>query len=108
MFKVLSSLIILSISTFTWSRTPCKVYGISDGPQALKCSFEEKEVELHCSKGSYYLNKTKVSMAFHMEVETGAVPLVFKAANLTLTVMMGKTITAELEEGKTSAMGICH
>ncbi|WPU67001.1 hypothetical protein [Peredibacter starrii] len=88
----------------------CEVYGISDSPQALTCSFKRTEVKLRCKDGTYYLNQSKVDMAFHMEVEDGPVPLVFKSSNMQLTVLMhSKTnIEAELEQKGKVILGSCN
>lgn len=87
----------------------CEVYGISDSPQSLSCTFKRTQVKLRCQDGTYYLNQSKVDMAFHMEVEDGPVPLVFKAPSMQLTVLMhSKThIEAELEQKGRIIMGSC-
>ena len=87
----------------------CKVYGISDSPQKLTCSFKSSEIALRCKGGSYYLNSTKVLQAFHYEVEEGPVPLVFKAKDMQLTVLIKSKvqIEAELEKNGKASTGTC-
>lgn len=87
----------------------CEVYGISDSPQKLSCTFKNQKLELTCKNGTYYLNKSKVSMAYHLEVEDGPVPLVFRAPDMQLTVVIESKvdIEAELEKGRTSILGTC-
>lgn len=88
---------------------PCKVYGISDSPQKLDCSFEkELKIQLNCSHGHYLLGGAPVSNAFHLEVETGSSPLVFKTAKSTLTLVKEKSFfTAELETSEGTLTGSC-
>ena len=88
----------------------CKVYGISDSPQKLDCSFKKMQVNLTCQKGDYYLNGAKVEEAFHMEVESGPVPLVFKAPEGQLSVLIHSksNISAELEQGNRLLRGKCR
>lgn len=86
----------------------CKVYGISDSPQKLNCSLGEVNISITCKKNTYYLNGEKVSLAFHMEVEEGATPLVFKTqTGKTLTVLPEDIILAEYENGKEYYQGTC-
>jgi hypothetical protein len=87
----------------------CKVYGISDSPQKLTCSFKNQEIALRCKDGQYYLNSTKVLSAFHFEVEEGPVPLVFKAHDIQLTVTIDSKvdIQGELEKGGKTHSGSC-
>ena len=88
----------------------CQVYGISDSPQKLSCVFKTLRIELLCDKGSYFLNNSKVAQAFHYEVEEGSVPLVFKASDMQLTVIIqSKTqIEAELENNGKLHSGTCR
>ena len=86
MLKVFG-LIFLFLSLKSWAR-PCKVYGISDSPQNLSCTIPKMGTfKLACIKGKYQLNGTAVEMAFHMDVEEGSSPMVFKTKNLSLTVV---------------------
>ena len=68
----------------------CEVYGISDSPQNFSCRFQREEMNLSCKEGIYQLNDEPVEAAYHLEVEDGTVPLVFKSANSELTVISGK------------------
>ncbi len=95
------------LASFALASGPCKVYGISDSPQRLSCSFPKSRVILSCVDGQYLLNKSPVKVAFHMEVESGAVPLVFKASDLVLTVFMESPIMAELKIAQSVSLGTC-
>ncbi len=88
----------------------CKVYGISDSPQKLNCTFKKSNLALTCKDGQYYLNTSRVNLAFHMEVEDGAVPLVFRATDMELTVVINTptNIEAELEKSGTTITGTCR
>jgi hypothetical protein len=106
----MKALILITFSLFlssAFGAKSCKVYGISDGPQGLQCRFPDREVLLSCINGQYFLDRVAVSMAFHLEVESGTVPLVFKAPALTLTVVMDRPIEAELQIGKVQILGTC-
>lgn len=107
--KALLFTLLIGFSFSSWAK-PCEVYGISDSPQKLDCRFEKVSVELRCVKGIYQLNGSKVINAFHMEVEEGAVPLVFEAARSQLTVLLhSKTnIEAEWQEGIAVIIGSCR
>ncbi len=87
----------------------CKVYGISDGPQNLSCEFSSKKMELQCINGKYFLDRSLVTVAYHLEVESGSNPLVFKTDGLTLTVTLenGMDKAAELETLKGTIIGVC-
>jgi hypothetical protein len=88
----------------------CKVYGISDSPQKLNCTFKRSSLALTCKDGQYYLDNSRVSVAFHMEVEDGPVPLVFRAPGMELTVMINTptNIEAELVKSGTTISGTCR
>lgn len=88
----------------------CKVYGISDSPQKLNCTFKNLKLDLTCKAGQYYLNTSRVSVAFHMEVEDGPVPLVFRAPDMQLTVMINSpsNIDGELDKSGTTITGTCR
>lgn len=105
MLRVLLSIFIISFSA--QASRPCEVYGISDSPQKLTCQFPARIVRLSCQNGTYYLNQSRVQVAFHMEVEDGPVPLVFKAHDMKLTVLMNPVIEAELELQKAEIKGTC-
>lgn len=92
------------------SAKECNVYGISDSPQKLSCSFKSLKINLRCDSGTYYLNTSKVSQAFHYEVEEGPVPLVFKSPDMQLTVVIqSKTnIEAELDKNGKIQTGKCR
>lgn len=66
----------------------CEVFGISDSPQKLSCTFPGLSVNLSCRNGVYFLNSTRVNQAFHLEVEEGPTPLVFKTNDSELTVVI--------------------
>ncbi|WP_408095982.1 hypothetical protein ACJVC5_13145 [Peredibacter sp. HCB2-198] len=106
--RFISLILICFFSSGVFARD-CEVYGISDSPQALSCAFKRTAVKLSCKDGTYYLNQSKVSMAFHMEVEDGPVPLVFKASDMQLTVLMhsNTNIEAELEQKGKTILGSC-
>lgn len=88
----------------------CKVFGISDSPQKLHCRFKKFDLALACKNGNYFLNASKVSVAFHMEVEEGAVPLVFRAPGMELTVVINspRHIDAELNKAGDTMTGSCR
>jgi len=106
--KLLSAFILVCLMNPALARD-CKVYGISDSPQKITCQFGTETIHLSCKQGTYFLNQSKVNVAFHMEVEDGAVPLVFRASNLELTVVMQSKvdIQAELVRGRLSRNGQC-
>jgi hypothetical protein len=89
----------------------CKVYGISDSPQKMSCAFKRLDIKLSCRQGTYFINESRVSQAYHMEVEdNGPVPLVFEAPGMKLTVVINsKThIEGELEKSGTALFGRCR
>lgn len=88
----------------------CKVYGISDSPQGMTCSFPELNLKLTCHNGTYYLNKEAVSVAFHMEVEDGPVPLVFKSSTmqLTATKLPDQKFQGDLALNSQNLQGLCE
>lgn len=102
-------LVIIFLSSSQVFARDCEVYGISDSPQSLQCVFKRHKIKLSCKDGSYYLNQSKVTNAFHMEVEDGPVPLVFKAEDMQLTVLIQSKnkIEAELDQKGKIAMGSC-
>lgn len=83
---------------------PCEVYGISDSPQRLNCEFPRLSVRLTCRNGVYYLNQSRVLNAYHLEVETGTVPLVFESRDMQLTVTDS---LGELQREKVTIEGRC-
>lgn len=107
--KALILLSLISFSFSSWAR-PCVVYGITDSPQKLDCQLEKVTVNLRCVNGNYQLNGSHVANAFHMEVEEGAVPLVFEASKSKLTVLIHSpsNIEAEWEEGSVNLTGRCR
>ncbi len=106
--KLLSALILVCLMNSAIARD-CKVYGISDSPQKLTCQFGAETVRLSCQEGTYYLNQSKVNLAFHLEVEDGAVPLVFRTSDFELTVIIQSKvdIQAELVRGRLTRNGQC-
>jgi len=56
------------------------------------------------------LNQSKVENAFHMDVEEGSSPLVFKAKDMTLTTVAqsAQKITAELDREQVVVSGSCQ
>lgn len=107
--KVLITLFILAFSQTSFAQL-CEVYGISDSPQQLDCSFENQKISLRCDEGTYRLNGSPVKVAFHMEVEEGPVPLVFKTEESTLTVLINSKndIAAEFAQKSESFLGKCQ
>ena len=103
-------LILFSLMSVEAFAKACEVYGISDSPQSLNCAFKRQDVRLRCRNGNYFLNDSKVSTAFHMEVEEGPTPLVFKANEMQLTVLMQSKIDieAELEIKGMTLSGSCQ
>lgn len=97
------------ISTFSLPVfSKCKVYGISDSPQKLSCVLGKRTIDLTCKRRTYYIDTEKVSLAFHMEVEEGATPLVFKTnSGKTLIVVPENQILAEYEDGDDYFQGTC-
>lgn len=106
----LLSLVLFFFLTSEAYAQACEVYGISDSPQTLDCAFKRFGVKLRCKSGTYYLNESKVETAFHMEVEEGPVPLVFKANDMQLTILIQSKIDieAELEQKGKTFMGSCQ
>ena len=108
--KMLLSLFLLSSVSLVHARN-CEVYGISDSPQNLHCSFSKLQLILKCDRetGTYYLDSSPVKVAYHYEVEHGPVPLVFKSEDMELVVVMKKEgAHAELEiDGKIHS-GTCQ
>ena len=106
--KTLALLFVIIFSHQTWAKD-CQVYGISDSPQKLDCRFNQTKIALRCIKGTYFLNNSRVKTAFHMEVEEGPVPLVFKAPDIQLTVVIESKIDiqAELEVRNRMLSGTC-
>ncbi|HXH31132.1 MAG TPA: hypothetical protein VNJ01_10005 [Bacteriovoracaceae bacterium] len=108
MLKIVLPLIALSLVS-TAEAASCKVFGISDSPQALSCKFQDSTVILRCENGRYYLNSSKVTEAYHMEVEEGPVPLIFQSREMTLAVLIESEteVRAELESLRKSIPGTC-
>lgn len=92
-----------------FGQTKCKVYGISDSPQKIDCKFGTKKLNLSCDKSKYYLNGIPVIVAFHLEVQEGPSPLVFKTEHMTLTVTFQGQIDrkSELETKDGIIFGTC-
>lgn len=89
-------LLALSLIPFRVSAvTLCEVYGISDSPQSLSCTFQRQKIKLTCENGTYFLDGETVEMAFHMEVEEGPTPLVFRTKNGELTVTLSSSRSSE-------------
>jgi hypothetical protein len=88
----------------------CKVYGISDSPQRLHCSFPKQQIELSCRQGTYYLNEDKVEAAYHYDVMRGPSPLVFKTDSLQMVVEIYSSgrMPAELQIGNAHLRGRCR
>ncbi|HXH30692.1 MAG TPA: hypothetical protein VNJ01_07750 [Bacteriovoracaceae bacterium] len=86
LFTFIALTISLLFSHQSFARA-CQVYGISDGPQLLQCTFKNGSIKLSCVNGNYFLNKSKVKVAYHLDVEYGSSPLVFKSRDLNLTVV---------------------
>lgn len=111
MLKLLRTLTVgLSlIGTLSAQASPCKVYGITDGPQSLVCRFPFGTVKLTCRNGQYILGGLNVTQAYHLEVESGSSPLVFQAPDLKLTATkMTRFFQAELETKSVVSHGTCH
>ncbi len=73
----------------------CKVGGISDSPQKLHCNLNKKtDLFVSCVQGKYLLKwhsrghfeERMVEHAYHLEVEEGASPMVFKNGPVMLTI----------------------
>jgi hypothetical protein len=106
--KYLILSILLSLPALSMAR-PCEVYGISDSPQKLSCTFPAQKIALTCVNGNYFLNSSKVKTAYHLEVESGPTPLVFEAKELEMTVVIDSKIDikAELVRNGRSLQGTC-
>ena len=105
--KYLFFFAVFSLPVFS---APCEVYGISDSPQHLSCKMGFKKIELTCREGVYFVNEDRVEAAFHLEVEEGPTPLVFKTAVSELTVLIKSEsrIDAELGKGGKKSHGHCR
>lgn len=65
----MTKFLILFLLTVNVHAAPlCEVYGISDSPQSLKCTFSRDNLHLACKEGIYYLGPEMVEAAFHYEV----------------------------------------
>jgi len=106
-FLCLTFLVLSSLPAYAAN---CKVYGISDSPQKLSCSFKALDIKLSCREGQYYLNNSLVSDAFHFEVEEGPTPLVFKAPDMQLVVVINskRDIQGEVEKSGITYFGRCR
>lgn len=106
--KLMLISILVLLPGFAFAKA-CEVYGISDSPQRLICSFKSQNVDLKCVNGKYFLNSSAVSQAYHMDVESGPSPLVFETNGLQLTVEIHskKDIRAELFQNNRSEFGKC-
>lgn len=106
--KTLALLFVIFFSHQTWAKD-CQVYGISDSPQKLDCRFGHTRIALRCINGTYFLNRSRVNTAFHMEVEEGPVPLVFKSSDMQMTAVIESKIDiqAELEVKNRMLTGTC-
>lgn len=103
-FIYLASLF-LSVNLFA---STCKVSGISRSPQKLICKIHGEEIALHCENGTYYLNDSAVKTTYHLEVERGSNPLVFKISDKILTITQEKDkFTAELAQEGELLSGLC-
>jgi hypothetical protein len=88
-------MISLLVSTFCASAASkgCRVDGISDGPQALSCTLSDKShLELSCLNGKYQLKHNQgkpqvIEVAYHLEVEEGNTPMVFRGPEGSLQVV---------------------
>ena len=79
------ALLALTFNAFAAGRQ-CAVEGISDSPQALHCSFEDRHLQLTCMNGKYLLGHEPVLYTWHEEVEEGNSPLVFKTATVVMKI----------------------
>lgn len=109
--KGLYLIVLVSFMTSAAFGRECEVYGISDSPQKLDCSFDQVQIDLRCRNGKYYLNTVPVKAAYHYEVEYGSVPLVFEANETKLIVVIESKIDimADLERsGRKTVTGTCQ
>lgn len=109
MFRIVLSFFLILTSFSLWA-TSCKVSGISDSPQKLSCLFNQESIELTCVNGHYFLNNILVEQTYHLEVEEGSNPLVFKSRDQALTVVgtSKNEFSAEYARKGVLAMGSCH
>lgn len=98
------------ISMNSFAGTLCVVFGISDSPQALTCSFGNEKLELTCKDGTYILGDETVEEAYHMEVEEGPTPLVFqvKSGELTVIIDSGRRHEAVFSRDGKKLKGNCR
>lgn len=82
-------LFLVAASSQAFSTELCEVYGISDSPQSLTCTFRNEKITVTCRNGLYYVEDDQVEGAYHLEVEEGPTPLVFRIRTGELTVTMG-------------------
>lgn len=111
MRKFILSLTLLLGFIQNGSAKDCVVYGITDSPQKLDCSFSKlSDLKLRCYDGLYYLNGAKVHTAFHMEVERGPVPLVFQTrkGSLTVEIYSNHHILGTYQEERVRYSGKCR
>lgn len=109
--KGLYLIILVSLMTGNAFAQKCEVFGISDSPQKLHCSFDGVQIDLRCKTGKYFLNSVPVKAAYHYDVEYGSVPLVFEANDMKLIVVIESKvdIMADLErKGRKTITGNCQ
>lgn len=106
--KALVALIFLSLNAK--ASVLCEVYGISDSPQTLVCAFGDEKMKLTCRKGTYFLDDEAVEVAFHLEVEEGPTPLVFRtqSGELTVTMLDGRRHDATFSRDGKKMSGSCR
>ncbi len=94
----------------------CKVDGITDSPQKLKCRMQYgrkiSPLKLSCVEGVYRLEwlgqEHEVSVAYHEEVESGSSPLVFVTDTFTVTTTSRRVYHgASMIIGQEKIKGIC-
>lgn len=102
-------ILVLFIVTGVQAAPLCEVYGISDSPQALHCRFAGDKLDLSCRNGIYILGTEVVEGAYHLEVEEGPTPLVFrtKTGEMTVVLESGRQHPAELARGRKKLNGKC-
>lgn len=98
------------ISLHSFAAPLCEVYGISDSPQALTCTFQNEKINLTCENGKYILGDETVEAAFHLEVEDGPTPLVFRTrtGEMTVTFTSGRKNEAVLSREGKKLSGNCR
>jgi hypothetical protein len=111
--KFFWAILFLSFNSFG---SVCSLFGISDSPQKLNCYIHYKSelepLKVFCKDGDYRINwrsvNYRVRQAYHEEVETGPIPLIFQTNGFSLRAVSFQMYgQANLSMAQGSFEGIC-